>query len=121
MKKRTAIVFATCSVGAIVWLWFRKRGERRISNIHVMTCDLEYQDLSPGELDSAQLVDLNHAGREKLEKLNLNPDSLERLIENRPYRSKLELISRMVMSESEYEAIKEKVGIAEGREPVKIA
>jgi hypothetical protein len=51
------------------------------------------------------------------------PESVDRLIENRPYRSKLELVSRMVLTEAEYETIREKVRVAEDRdrEPVKIA
>jgi hypothetical protein len=72
-------------------------------------------------LSSAHLIDLNDAEPAQLEKLDLNPESLERLIESGPYRSKLELVSRMVFSEAEYETIKEKIGVSEGREPVKIA
>lgn len=94
---------------------------RRLPRVHVGTSDVDYQDISPEELGSGHLVDLNNAGRERLKELNLHPDSLERIIENRPYRSQLELVSRMVLSEAEYETIREKVGIAEGREPVKIA
>jgi hypothetical protein len=83
--------------------------------------DLDYQDLSPEELRSSHLIDLNDSNPEQLEKLNLTPESLQRLIENRPYRSKLELVSRMILSEAEYESIREEVGVAEGRAPVKIA
>jgi hypothetical protein len=43
------------------------------------------------------------------------------LIENRPYRTKLELVSRMVLSPEEYAAIKGRVSVAEANEPVKIA
>jgi hypothetical protein len=42
-------------------------------------------------------------------------------IENRPYRTKLELVSRMVLSPNEYAAIKDRVSVAEANEPVKIA
>lgn len=122
MKKLAAVFLGGIGVGAIALLWVRRLGdERQVTSIHVTTSDLDYQDLSREELGSAHLVDLNDAGREKLEELNLNPDSLERIIENRPYRSKLELVSRMVLSEAEYETIKDKIGVAAGREPVKIA
>jgi hypothetical protein len=122
MKKRTA-VFLCCLGGAVMaLLWFRRSGHRRhVPNIHLTAENLDYQDLSPEDLSSAHLIDLNDAGPAQLEELNLNPESLERLIESRPYRSKLELVSRMVLSEAEYETIKEKIGVSEGREPVKIA
>jgi hypothetical protein len=42
-------------------------------------------------------------------------------VDNRPYRSKLELVSRMVIPEAAYARIKDKVGIARGDEPVKTA
>jgi hypothetical protein len=43
------------------------------------------------------------------------------LTENRPYRSKLELLSLMILSHDEYAAIKDRVSIAEANESVKIA
>jgi DNA uptake protein ComE-like DNA-binding protein len=121
MKKIMAAGLTGIAVGAIALLWIRRLREQSTPSIHVTTADLDYQDRSQEELGSADLVDLNNARREELEDLNLNPDSLERIIENRPYRSKLELISRMIVSEAEYETLRDKVGVAEGRESVKIA
>ena len=106
----------------IALLWFRRSGRRsHVPNIHLTAENLDYQDLSPGDLSSAHLIDLNDAEPAQLEELNLNRESFERLIESRPYRSKLELVSRMVLSQAEYETIKEKIGVSEVREPVKIA
>jgi hypothetical protein len=51
----------------------------------------------------------------------MSAESLERLLENRPYRNKLDLVSRMVLSQEEYSAIKDKVSVAAAGEPVKIA
>ncbi|MCU1271852.1 MAG: hypothetical protein JWN74_3146 [Acidobacteriaceae bacterium] len=122
MKKQTAVFAGVIGVGVAALLWFRRLGRRHeLSNIHLTAKDLDYQDLSPEDLSSAHLIDLNDADPTQLRTLNLSPESLERLIENRPYRSKLELVSRIVLSEAEYEVIKEKIGVAEGREPVKIA
>jgi hypothetical protein len=122
VKKRTAVFVGVIGVGMTAFLWFKRLGQRHeLSNIHLTAKDLDYQDLSPADLNSAHLIDLNDAEPAQLAKLNLSPESLERLIENRPYRSKLELVSRIVLSEAEYEAIKEKVGVAKAREPVKIA
>jgi hypothetical protein len=99
----------------------RARRANQVPGIHVTAENLDYQDLSPEELTSSHLIDLNDSTPEQLKDLKLTPESVDRLIENRPYRSKLELVSRMVLSEAEYETIRQKVGVAEGREPVKIA
>jgi DNA uptake protein ComE-like DNA-binding protein len=92
-----------------------------VEDIHLTTQDLDYQDLSSEDLVSDHLTDLNEADSTQLQELGLNPQSLQRLIENRPYRSKLELVSRMVLDEAVYTAIKDKVAVAAGREPVKVA
>jgi hypothetical protein len=94
---------------------------RRKSDIHLTTQDLDYQNLSSKDLVSDHLTDLNEADGAELQELGLDPQSLERLIENRPYRSKLELVSRMVLTENVYTAIKDKVGVAQGRKPIKVA
>jgi hypothetical protein len=109
-------------VGAILygtWRWYR--GLRRIRNFHLTNEDLNYSDRSAEELVSQHLIDLNAAGAEQIAELGMSAEALERLLENRPYRNKLELVSRMVLSQDEYSAIKDKVSVAEAREPVKIA
>lgn len=124
MTKRTGFVLGGIGmgIGLIGWLWLgRSRRGNQVPEIHVTAEDLDYQDLSPEELRSSHLIDLNDSTPDQLKSLNLTPESVERLIENRPYRSKLELVSRMVLTEAEYEIIRERVGVAEGREPVKIA
>ena len=122
MTKRTGFVLGGIGIGVIGWLWLgRSRASNQVPEIHVTAEDLDYQDLSPEELTSSHLIDLNDSTPDQLKSLNLTPESVERLIENRPYRSKLELVSRMVLTEPEYEMIRDKVGVAEGRAPVKIA
>ena len=120
MRKGLFVVLAGASAGLVGWLWLN-RSRERVPNINVKTSDLDYQDRSSEELSSAHLIDLNEARPAEFVAFNLSPEALDRLIENRPYRSKLELLSRMVLTEPEYEAIKDKVGVAESREPVKIA
>ena len=122
MTKRTGFLVGGIGLGLIGWFWFgRARRGNQAPEIHVTAEDLDYQDLSPEELTSSGLIDLNDAAVDQLKELNLTQESIDRLIENRPYRSKLELVSRMVLTEPEYETIREKVAVAEGREPVKIA
>jgi hypothetical protein len=120
-RSTTAVVGGIC-LGIILyrsWRWYQ--GLRRIRNFHLTNEDLNYSDRSAEELVSQHLVDLNGASVEQIGELGMSAESLERLLENRPYRNKLELVSRMVLSQDEYSAIKDKVSVAEAGEPVKIA
>jgi hypothetical protein len=118
--KRTTVFLAGAGVGITGFLLWKILSNRARPPLHLTSADLGYQDLSDEELNEEHLIDLNHAEPTQLAGLKLKPEVVERVIENRPYRSKLDLLSRMVLSEAEYEAIKNKVGIAHGREPVKI-
>ena len=124
MKQKATIFFLTgIGVGITVAAYFvvnKFEQRRRIANLHVTTQDLGYKDLSREELVSHHLTDLNVAGIEQLKELGLDADSAARLIENRPYRSKLELVSRMVLPQELYAAIKNRIAIADAREPFKI-
>jgi len=44
-----------------------------------------------------ELFDLNQCSMEDLRSLNLEQSTIERIIESRPYRSKLELVSRVML------------------------
>lgn len=93
--------------------------QQRLSSIR--TEDLYYGHLSPKEVASQDLIDLNEAGAGHLSRLGLEPESLQRLVENRPYRSKLELVSRMILSEDAYSMIRDRIAVGSGDEPVKTA
>ena len=124
MRHKATIFFLTgIGVGITVAAYFvisKFEQRRRIANLHVTTQDLGYKDLSREELVSHHLTDLNVAGIEQLKELGLDADSAARLIENRPYRSKLELVSRMVLPQELYAAIKNRIAIADASEPFKI-
>jgi hypothetical protein len=122
VKRSTMAVIGGFCLGAILLYgsrWYY--GRRRIRNFHLTNDDLNYSDRSAEELVSDHLIDLNSASADQLTELGLSAESQERLINNRPYRSKLELISRMILSQDEYPAIKDRVSVAEANESVKIA
>jgi Helix-hairpin-helix motif len=122
VKRSTKAIIGGFCLGTILiygWRWYS--GRRRIRNFHLTNDDLNYSDRSAEELASAHLIDLNSASADQLMDLGLSAETQERLIENRPYRSKLELLSRMILSQDEYAAIKDRVSIAEANESVKIA
>jgi hypothetical protein len=122
MKRFTkAIIGGFCSGAILIYGWRWYAGRRRIRNFHLTSDDLNYSDWSAEELVSEHLIDLNSANADQLTDLGLSAETQERLIENRPYRTKLELVSRMVLSPDEYAAIKDRVSVAEANESVKIA
>ena len=58
---------------------------------------------------SAHLIDLNSGNADQLTDLGLSAETKDRSTESRPYRSKLELLSRMILSQDEYAAITDRV------------
>ena len=126
MKKNraTSFFFAGIAVGlaAAAYVVIRKMVQQsRTADLHLTTKDLNYPELSKEELASRHLTDLNVADLAQLQALGLDAEAVDRLIENRPYRSKLELVSRMVLPQDLYAAIKEKIAVADAREPIKVA
>jgi hypothetical protein len=118
MKWKTAIVLGLtvgCMLGVIAFR--RSRKKRRLE---ISTADLRYQERSLEELISDHLLDLNRATHEDLLGLGLNEELIEKVTENRPYRNKLDLLSRMIIPEHAYEAIKHQVGIANATESLKV-
>jgi hypothetical protein len=114
-----AVIGGFCLGTILLYGWSRYNQRRRIRNFHLTNEDLNYSDRSPEELVSEHLLDLNSAGTDQLAALGISAETLDRLTENRPYRSKLELISRMILSQDEYSAIKDRVAIAQANEAMK--
>ena len=55
----------------------------------------------------ANLLDINSATERKLSRLpGMAPEMVERILENRPYLTKIDLISRRVIPDAAYEQIK---------------
>ena len=55
-------------------------------------------------------LDINSASKDELEKLpGIGPATSQKIIAGRPYRAKNELVSKKIVSKSEYEKIKEQI------------
>ena|ERR1051326_4622599 len=73
-------------------------------------------------LASAGIVDINEGSREQLRALGIEDGALlDRVIEGRPYRNKLDLLSRMIVPQELYDSIKEHIDISRPNESVKVA
>jgi len=68
------------------------------------------------------IVDINHASAEDFERIGVHDqDMVDKLIEGRPYRNKMELLTRMIVPEDVYAIIKNHIDIAHPDESVKVA
>jgi hypothetical protein len=122
MKRSRLILLAGIGLGVGAYLVLRNIAQpKQLANIQIKTQDLDYPDLSPKDLISNHLTDLNEADSAQLQALGLDVQAAERLIENRPFRTKLELVSRMVLAEELYAKIKDKIAVSNAREPFKVA
>ena len=122
MHKSSAILLGVFGLGIGTYALLRSlHRSRSIPKVHLTTSDLDFPQVSHEQLVSEHLVDLNEATASELSGLGLDQDLVERLLENRPYRTKLELVSRMVIPEAIFATIRDKVAVSEGRDPVKVA
>jgi|SRR6476620_4078659 hypothetical protein len=122
MRKELGFILGGVGFGIAIYMLSRASKTRlSTENVNLTTADIDYSDLSREEVVAEHLIDLNLAKPAELLTLGLDPESLDRLVENRPYRTKLELISRMILPESVYAGIRDKVAVSEGRDPIKVA
>lgn len=118
MRSKTAFFFGVAAAVLLLAAAWRLRRQPR--PLKITTNDLEYQEHSPEELTSEHLLDLNTASHDDLVGLGLDGQMSDQIVENRPYRNKLELLSRMVIPEHAYNAIKNQVGVAGATETIKV-
>lgn len=62
---------------------------------------------------AGQALDLNSAEHDQFRSLGLDAESAERIVENRPYRNKLDLLNRFVVSDAVYREIKDRIFVEE--------
>ncbi len=117
MKLRTAILLGLASGIVSVVAWRLRRNQR---TLRITTEDLGYRERTTQQLASEKLLDLNTADAAKFVQLGLDNDTSERIVGNRPYRNKLDLLSRMVIPETLYNGIKDQIGVARATEPIKV-
>ena len=66
----------------------------------------------PSHWTSAGLLDLNTASQEDLARLKeIGPELAEKIVENRPYLTKIDLVGRMVIPNAAYETIKHRITV----------
>ena len=119
MKIGKGIVIGALIIGAVLLL--RSRRAVVAPDFEKATDDLQPEDLSLSEVVAQHLVDINIADAGQLLDLGLPREAVDRLIENRPYRNKMELVSRLILPEELYETVRDRIAVAEAHSPIKVA
>ena len=70
---------------------------------------------------SAATVDINECSREDLRELGVPEELMDRVVEGRPYRNKMDLLTRMVVPQDLYDRIKSMIEVHHPEEGVKVA
>jgi hypothetical protein len=118
MKAITAFVsgLLLAGVAAAIYESSRARSTERESN--------EFAENQAGWVaeNAENLLDLNAITIEELLLIEpLDSEMANRIVEGRPYRNKLDLLSRMIVPEDIYQLISHRVKVSEPEQPVKIA
>jgi len=58
---------------------------------------------------STTTLDLNTASTENLTALGLDAEAVDRIVDNRPYRRKLELLERFILAKADYDLIRQRI------------
>lgn len=99
------------------------RRTREISNeVSRRAQELKHKAEQVASVADTTMVSLNEASREELRQLGIDDnDLLDRIIEQRPYRNKMDLLARMVIPEDVYNNIKHRIDVPRSDEGVKVA
>ena len=119
MRRQTVITVGVAVAAGLFIVVASQLGRKR-RPLEIRSQDLGYQEHSPAELASEHLMDLNAATHDDLVQLGLNNEMTSRILENRPYRNKMELLSRMVIPEVTYTLIKDHIGVAGATQSIKM-
>lgn len=115
-----AVASFAAGVGIAVagaWMWDSRRQAGKVRQLEP---ERRVAD-QPGHFQPEETVDLNAAAPEDLRRLGLDDAQVDRLVEHRPYRNKLDLVSQLVLPRDAYDRIRHFVFVNGDHEPVKIA
>ncbi len=73
-------------------------------------------------IGAAALVDINRGSAEDFERIGIHDRQMvDRLVEGRPYRNKMDLLTRMILPQEVYDTIKHHIEVGGRDEAVKVA
>jgi DNA uptake protein ComE-like DNA-binding protein len=121
MRKHTGAILGAIGFATGLYLLSRSAQQKGILQAHVTRTKPDYKKATHQDLAEENLTDLNRGDAKELRSLGLSQALADRVIENRPYRSKLELVSRLILPEAEYTAIRDRIVVGGGRDPIKVA
>jgi DNA uptake protein ComE-like DNA-binding protein len=122
---RKSLLFALAAIACLVFSnWIFGRLRRRFQQAEPRTSQqAEVIEITEGRRRVSQgpesshwtaegTLDLNSASQEELVGLHgIDPSLAERIVENRPYATKIDLVGRMVLPETVYKEIKHAITV----------
>ena len=84
---------------------------------------LNSKRLSLGAASGLTKLDLNSAPVEAFCIFGLDRDAADRIVENRPYRTKIELLERYIIPKADYDVIKRRIATDQSHknDPIRVA
>src|SRR5690242_14582882 len=121
MRKHTVLILGAIGFATGLYLLSRSAQQKSVSQARLTKTNLDYKKVTYRDLPSENVIDLHRGDASDLLSLYLSRAWADRVIENRHYRSKLELVSRLVLPEGEYAAIRDRIVVGGSRDPIKVA
>ena len=88
----------------------KRRAIQTLVAVALLSLPLRVVAQEPQAPDSVPaLLDINTASAEQLTGIVMDEEVAQRIIENRPYANKRQLVSRNLVTEEEYERIKDRI------------
>ena len=109
---KSALAFALGALGWLAFANYRKSGTRlqKAQQPQEVARRVQARRMRSRHLNEDGLLDLNSATLFELKKLDgIDDDFAERIMENRPYLTKLDLVGRRIIPDAAYDVIKHSI------------
>jgi competence protein ComEA len=107
--KKLGVLFLTLLFAVGISFAQTKKSDQKATTTKTEKAD-KSKAYDKGAEMAAGKIDVNSASQDELEKLNgIGPVTAKKIVDGRPYKSKRDLLNKKVVSQSEYDKIKDSI------------
>lgn len=118
MKSSLAALFGGVAAAFGAAAWWEWRSGRKINTEPIQRTVESVTETA----HAIAAIDINTVGREQLMSLpGMSDEIADRIIENRPYRNKLDLVARLIVPQDVYDGLKHALHVRGANDGVKVA